>query len=222
MDPVSREQLRGGARELGAALGETEVARFEAYAGLLQLWGGKMNLTARLDSSGIVTHHFLDSLTLLPFLPTEGSTSLIDVGAGAGFPALPLKICLPALAVTLVESSHKKVSFCREVVRRLGLQGVKVVEGRAEALGGSAPWRGAYDWAVARALGPTALSIRLCVPFLRPGGRLALYKGRIDEAELRRLEDQAAAEGALLTVESVSVPFLQAARSLVFLKKCST
>lgn len=222
MDPTSRDRLLDGARVFGACLGELELERFEAYLSLLQLWGGKMNLTARLDTAGIVTHHFLDSLSLLPFLPPADAVTLIDVGAGAGFPALPLKICRPRLAVTLLESSHKKASFCREVARRLRLQDVRVVQGRAETLGSAPHLHGTFDWVVARALGPTEASVPLCLPFVRPGGSLVLFKGRLDPRERGVLEEAARRGGAAVEVESVTVPFLDAARSLVFLRKCST
>ena len=222
IDSASRTRLMLGAKELGIPLNGQQAAQFEAYAALLQQWGRKMNLTARLDSPGIVTHHFLDSLSLLPFLPASGDTALVDVGAGAGFPSLPLKICLPSLSATLVESSHKKASFCREVARRLGLRNVEVIEGRAEQLGTSPPLGGAFDWAVARALGPTAPSVSLCLPFLRPRGILVLFKGPLGGAERRDLENLANRHGAALRIETVAVPYLKAGRSLVFFEMCST
>ena len=120
-----------GADRLGAPLDPTRVEQFAAYAALLQLWGKKINLTSRRTETEIVVYHFLDSLAGLQVLGRR-EVRLADIGAGAGFPGLPLKIALPALSLTLMESSHKKISFCREVVRTLGLEGVTFLEERAE------------------------------------------------------------------------------------------
>jgi len=220
MDASLREKLAAGIGGLGYALGEREAAMFAAYIELLQRWGKKMNLTSRLASEEIVVYHFLDSLALLPFLAEEGR--LLDMGAGAGFPALPLKILFPRIEVTLVDSSHKKASFCREVIRRLGLEGARVIEGRGEDLAEDPSLRGFFDWAVARALGSSIYAARICLPFVREGGSVILMKGHASEKEVLSLEREIGEEGVSVSRHNLAVPFLEAARNLILVTKCST
>jgi 16S rRNA (guanine527-N7)-methyltransferase len=222
MEGDVREILARGAAETGVTLDATGRDRFSLYAELLQLWGRKMNLTSRLETREVVITHFLDSLSAFPLLAAAPETSLIDIGSGAGFPSLPLKICLPGLSVVLVESAHKKVSFCREVIRRLDLAGATVVEARGEDVAGREDLAGSFDWAVVRAVGEAAKMARLSFPFLRPGGTLILYKGTPGETELRSLEKEAARLGADFTLQPVQVPYLDASRTLILIKKCST
>ncbi len=214
--------LTRGTAEMGVPLDATGRERFALYAELLQLWGRKMNLTSRLETREIISTHFLDSLAAFPLLTAARESSLIDIGSGAGFPSLPLKICLPGLSVVLVESAHKKVSFCREVIRRLDLADAAVVEGRGEAVAMEEDLAGAFDWAVIRAVGEAAKMVRLSFPFLRPGGTLILYKGDPGKEELRALEKETARLGADFTLQPVRVPYLDAHRTLVLVRKCST
>jgi len=214
--------LVDGGRRLGVELDAESVALFDSYAELLRKWGKKMNLSSRLGMSEIVLYHFLDSLAGYRLLAGAGEGALIDIGAGAGFPALPLKICLPGLAVSLVDSSNKKVSFCREAVRHLGLADVEIVHARGEELAKMPAWTGQFDWAVARALAPALKAARLCLPFLKPGGRLLLYKGKAGEDEILPLREEMDQVGAAVEVRDVQVPFLDASRSLVVVTKCST
>ncbi len=135
----------------GLPLSEAQIDQLATYAAELRRWNERVNLTAIDDEAGIVVRHFLDSLRCaLSWGDAPGS--LVDVGAGAGFPGLPLKILRPELRLTLVESVAKKAAFLRHVVDMLGLAGVEVVVARAEALGRDAAHRGRYDVAVARAV----------------------------------------------------------------------
>jgi 16S rRNA (guanine527-N7)-methyltransferase len=222
MESGAAEILARGAAEIGATLDDAGKERFSIYAELLQLWGRKMNLTSRLEEREIVITHFLDSLSAFPLLNVARESSLIDIGSGAGFPSLPLKICLSGLSLVLVESTHKKASFCREVIRRLDLDDTAVVEGRGENVAGRADLAGVFDWGVVRAVGKAAKMVRLSFPFLRPGGTLILYKGSLGGEELRSLEKEAAHQSATFTLQSVRVPYLDARRTLVLVRKCST
>jgi 16S rRNA (guanine527-N7)-methyltransferase len=222
VEDAARELLARGAAETGVTLDNLGEDRFSLYAELLQRWGRKMNLTSRLETKEIVTTHFLDSLAALPLLAGASGTALVDIGSGAGFPSLPLKICLPRLSVVLVESAHKKVSFCREVIRRLDLAGATVVEGRGEEASGREDLAGAFDWAVVRAVGEAAKMARIAFPFLRPGGTLILYKGIPGEEELLSLKEESALLGAEFTLRPVQVPSLDAHRTLVLVRKCFT
>jgi 16S rRNA (guanine527-N7)-methyltransferase len=219
LDEASRTLLIDGALRLGVDLTPRQVTEFAAYAALLRKWGRKMNLTARLETKEIVIYHFLDSLAAYRLIAGGGEGPLIDIGAGAGFPALPLKICLPPLEVSLVDGSHKKASFCREVARSLGLAEVEVVQARSEELFDRPAWAGRFQWAVARALAPAPKSARLCLPFLKPDGTLILYMGKAGEGEIRPLREEAGLLGAAVEVHEAQIPFLEASRTLVLVKR---
>jgi len=215
VDRELREILVTGSSALGISLSEEALVRFAAYLSLLQAWGRKINLTARIESREIVIHHFLDSLAGFGILSSTPEARLVDLGAGAGLPSIPLKIALPRLRIVLVESVRKKVSFCQEVIRATKVQGITAVWGRGEELGLNPEHRAGYDWAVSRALGPSADVVRLSLPFLAPGGRVLLYKGDPGPEELGRLDVLCSEIGACWESRTISVPYLEEARALV-------
>ena len=145
--------LREAARELlGIDLNQRQLGAFSWYAAELIAWNRRFNLTAITDPAQIEIKHFLDSLTCLLAMGPNPEGRLVDVGTGAGFPGLPLKIAYPQLRITLVESTGKKASFCRHVAQSLRLENVLVVHARAERVGHWPDQRQKFDWAVARAV----------------------------------------------------------------------
>jgi len=221
-DAGATATLAEGARIFGIPAGPGEIDLFSRYSDLLQLWGKKMNLTSRLKGEEIAVYHFLDSLAAYGTITGRGGGDLVDIGAGAGFPALPLKICIPGLHVLLVESSRKKVSFCREVARRLGLSDVEVLHERGEILSQGEGYGENFDWAVTRAVGAAADMVKICLPFLRPGGTAILYKAVLEGEEFEELEEETNRAGASLSLLPVTVPFLDASRTLAIITKRST
>jgi 16S rRNA (guanine527-N7)-methyltransferase len=167
--PGTDDLLVAGARALGLRLTCTQVAAFATYLEEISRWSARINLTALRRPEDIVRAGFLDSLACLPLIPPETHRA-VDVGSGAGFPGLPLKLARPELSFTLVEASRKKATFLHHVVRRLGLAGVRVLQRRAEELAADPEEAGAYDLALARAVAPSPDQGRLVRPFLRPGG----------------------------------------------------
>lgn len=212
-----RELLVTGASSLGVTLDDTAVERFSAFMILLQLWGKKINLTTRLESTEVILYHFLDSLAGVPILEMSPAARVVDLGAGAGLPSLPLKFALPELSVLLVESVRKKIAFCQEVIRAVGVTGIKAIWSRGENLGVRPDHHRAYDWAVSRALGSSAEVARLALPFLAPGGRILLYKGEPDSGELQALDAFCTEKGGAWELHQVLVPHLKAARSLIII-----
>lgn len=210
-----RELLVSGAAVLGVELDEAAVARFATYLVLLQLWGKKINLTTRLETSEAIVYHFLDSLAGAPLLKASPAARVVDLGAGAGLPSLPLKFALPELQVLLVESVRKKVAFCQEAIRAAGVTKIEAIWGRGEEIGTRPDHHRAYDWAVSRALGSSIDVAKIALPFLAPGGRLLLYKGDPDPAELRALDSFCTERGGSWEQRKVSIPGLEAARSLI-------
>ena len=161
--------LVAGAATLGVPLDQRQIAAFRRYREEIARWSARINLTALRNPEDIVRAGFLDSLACLPLIPS-GAGHALDIGSGAGFPALPLKLARSSLRFTLVEASRRKASFLRHIVRSLGLMEVRVIQGRAEALAAEAAHAGAYDVACARAVAPPPDQGRLVRPFLRPGG----------------------------------------------------
>ena len=170
-DPHLRptDLLAAGAGALGIPLAPAHLVAFECYLQEIERWSARMNLTALRTPSEVVQDGFLDSLACLPLL-RAGAGTAVDLGSGAGFPALPLAILRSQVRFTLVEATRKKVTFLRHIVRTLGLVHVRVLHGRAEALARDPEHLGVYHVALARAVAPLPEQARLVRPFLAPGG----------------------------------------------------
>ena len=162
------------------------LARYERE---LMEWNQRFNLTAIRDSEGIRIRHFLDSFSCVLAWQNTPPKTLIDVGTGAGFPGIPLKILYPSMRLTLVESVGKKAKFCRHIVQTLGLEGVTVLQRRAETLGRLPEHREAYDWAVARAVARLRVLNEYLLPLVRIGGMMLAQKGELGPAEIPPAED---------------------------------
>ena len=186
---IERLQLLAqGSPELGVSLNDTQLLQFEAYYLELADWNQRMNLTSVIDHDEVQVKHFLDSLTLLRALDgrMRSDARLVDVGAGAGFPGLPLKLACPDIRLTLLESTGKKANFLRHVVETLGLPDVEVLTGRAEELAHRQELRGDFDVTLARGLARLPTMLEYTLPFTRRGGVVAAWKhgGERLEAEL--------------------------------------
>lgn len=180
----SMEELISGAESLGITLNETAVERFARYLSELMKWGAKMNLTGPVREAEIISRHFLDSLTLLPCLRALKSKKILDIGSGAGFPGLPLKIAEPALDITLMDSREKRVFFLRHIIRSLGLsEGISAIKARAEAL--PEGYASGFDCVTARAFAPLAKLLPICMPYLREHGFIIAMKGPAGQEELQ-------------------------------------
>jgi len=162
---------------LGIELSSEIQQQFDRYLELLIEWNGRMNLTAVREPEAIQLRHFYDSLTCMQVTKDLNDCSLIDVGTGAGFPGLPLKILFPDLNLTLVESVAKKTQFLEAVVSALSLEGVKIFSERAEQLGQDGRFREKYDWAVGRGVAEMRVLAELLLPFCCVGGKMLAQKG---------------------------------------------
>ena len=191
------ETLRAGLSALDLPCGEAVLARFRAYYQTLEETNRVMNLTAIRGEDDSARRHFLDSAAPLLLFPMAGA-DVIDVGTGAGFPGLPLKILEPALRLTLLDSLQKRVDFLQRTCALLGFDDVDCVHGRAEECG---PRRERYDFAVSRAVARLNVLCELCLPYVKPGGAFLALKGPAVAEELREAERAIAALGG--TVEQV-------------------
>lgn len=187
--------LRDGAEALGVDLDRTALERFDLLYTLLADHGSRYNLTSVLDYQGVQRRHFLESLALGAALRREailtGAERLADIGAGAGFPCLPLKIAWPGLRITAIEATRKKARFIELVASELGLQGFHVVTSRAEDVAHQAELRESFDIVTARAVAPLPALVELLLPFARTGGQIAAIKGS------RLNEELLAAQGSI-------------------------
>lgn len=217
--------LSEGAHHLGLKLNEEYLEAFEIYYGELVAWNEKFNLTAITDYDEVQIKHFLDSLTCLLAVRGHGlglgaGTKAIDIGAGAGFPGLPLKIVCPGLQLTLLEATGKKVRFLEHVVGRLELEGVEVIKGRAEELGRDAAHRERYDLALARAVAELPILVEYALPFCKLGGLFVAQKGPKGDAEAETAEGAMATLGGVLRrIVHLELPHLAEPRSLVVIEK---
>jgi 16S rRNA (guanine527-N7)-methyltransferase len=183
------ENLACTARQLfGIHLTGRQMVALVTLERELLAWSQKYNLTAVRDEAGIRTKHFLDSFSCVLAWKGNPPKHLVDVGTGAGFPGIPLKILYPSMKLTLVESVGKKTAFCRHVVETLKLEDVSVITGRAEELGQLPDHREAYDWTVARAVANLSVLAEYLLPLNRVGGTMLAQKGQSGPAEAHKAE----------------------------------
>ena len=182
--------LDSGCEELGIVLTEKQKEQFFKYFQLLTEWNQVMNLTAITEMPEVVTKHFVDSLLVVKVsdgIRTE-AYSCIDVGTGAGFPGIPLKIAFPQLQITLLDSLNKRVGFLNTVIQELGLTGITAVHGRAEDFGRNKEYREQFDLCVSRAVANLSTLSEYCLPFVKAGGKFLPYKSGKVEEEAREAE----------------------------------
>jgi 16S rRNA (guanine527-N7)-methyltransferase len=185
------EQLITGAKALHIPIQPEHLRAFRIYQEELLKWNERFNLTAITDDQGVQIRHFLDSLSCCLGMGCGEELRgqrVIDVGAGAGFPGLPLKILQPGLHLTLIEATGKKTRFLRHLVERLGLEGVTILHERAETLGQAPAHRERYDWVIARAVADTPILMEYLLPLANVGGQILAQKGEGAPAEVQRSE----------------------------------
>lgn len=205
---------------LKVRLNSAQTAALTTYETELQEWNERINLTAIRDPEGIRTKHFLDSFSCVLAWRDKPPATLIDIGTGAGFPGLPLKIIYPDLQLTLVDSVGKKLDFCRHISEKLGLRQVTFLKARAEELGRHPLHREAYDWAVARAVAQMNVLAEYLLPLVRVGGFALAQKGETGPAEAHGAERAVHLLGGhLRRLVPVTLPGVSDERYLVVLHK---
>lgn len=217
------ERLVNGAARLGIVLTSRQLEQFQTYFQLLAEWNQRFNLTAIVDYQDVQIKHFLDSLTVSLAMTTNISeVQVMDVGSGAGLPGIPLKIVLPQIHLTLLESVGKKTAFLSHLINKLGLETVDVVTGRAEEVAHLSSCREQFDVTVSRGVAGMATLAELCLPFCRIAGIfIAQKKGDIVQEMAQAERAIALLGGQLRQVKTIDIPELNDNRHLVIVEKMS-
>lgn len=208
--------------ELGIQISEIQAKQFLTYYKMLVERNEFVNLTAITEFDDVCKKHFVDSLSLVKAIDLNQEISLIDIGTGAGFPGLALKIAFPNLKITLLDSLNKRITFLNDVIDALGLTGITTVHGRAEDLAKQVEYREQYDFSVSRAVANLSTLSEYCLPFVKIGGTFISYKSE------KASEEMAAAEkaisflgGKLEAVKEFQLPDSDLSRNLVVIRKFS-
>lgn len=208
---------------IGIRLNPRQLAALQLYEKTLIEWNGRFNLTTINMQEGIRTKHFLDSMSCYLAMGDIHASRMVDIGTGAGFPGIPLKILLPQLSLTLVESVGKKTEFCRHVVQTLELDRVEIIQGRAEDIGQDPQHREKYDWAVARAVANLPILVEYLMPLVRIGGTALAQKGAAGPAEAHRSEAAIHLLGGhLRQLRHITLPGVAEDRYLILIDKVAT
>ncbi|MBS7344336.1 MAG: 16S rRNA (guanine(527)-N(7))-methyltransferase RsmG [Caryophanon sp.] len=217
---MNEQQFIEALKEKGIVLTEAQIAQFRKYFELLVEWNEKMNLTAITDLEGVYLKHFYDSISASFYYDFNSTTSVCDVGAGAGFPSLPIKICYPHLHVTIVDSLNKRITFLNHLSEQLGLENVNFVHARAEEFGQNAAYREQFDTVTARAVARLSVLSELCLPLVKEGGKFVALKAAAGADEFKEAKSAINTLGGKLQDEHhFLLPVEESERSLYVFNK---
>lgn len=214
--------------ELHLTLSDVQLEQFMKYYEMLVEKNKVMNLTAITDFDEVVKKHFVDSLSLTKVCDLNGTLSLIDIGTGAGFPGIPLKIAFPNLKITLLDSLQKRVGFLQEVIDGLKLEEIEAIHGRAEDFAKPGMGREAFDLCVSRAVANLSVLSEYCLPYVKVGGKFISYKSdkvtmKLDQkkTEVEQAEHSISVLGGkLIQQKEFILPFSDIERNLIVIEKC--
>jgi len=217
MEAENKDLLIEGARAFGVSLDEKAMEAFELYLKELLKWNQKINLTAIRSEKGILLKHFLDSLSVYPYLPEH--SFILDIGSGAGFPGIPLKIIQPSFEVTLIDSVRKKVDFQRHILRMLGLKETEAIHGRVQDRRILQRLRGRFDITLSRAFSDLGTFLFLSFPFLKQEGTAIAMKGEVDSNEIGLLPGTEGIQYRLQKTIPLILPFSSFKRTILLFEK---
>lgn len=209
-----------GLEELNISLNQDQLDHFIQYYELLIEWNKVMNLTGITEFHEVIQKHFLDSLALVKAFPDLSTQTLLDLGTGAGFPGIPLKIAFPQLKIVLMDSLNKRIRFLDTVIEELGLTDIQAVHGRAEEMARKKEYRQQFELCVSRAVANLASLSEYCLPFVKLDGMFISYKsGEIDEEIQSSKKAVFLLGGKIESIEKFTLPDSNFGRSLVCIHK---
>jgi len=210
-----REYLVEGARELGIDISEKDSELFFKYLENLKTWNDKINLTSIKNDREIIISHFLDSISIAPLI--EDGKKVLDIGSGAGFPGIPLKIVRRGLEETLLDSANKKVSFMNDTIRKLELRDINALWGRAEDIDNEVP-RGGFDYVLTRAVGSVSDTLRLSSPYVSENGVIILMRGKRGSEEWNTAIEDNENKVELIEFKDMTLPLSDLKRIILVLR----
>lgn len=213
----NKKLLIEGAKAFGINLDEKIVEDFDIYLKELLKWNQKINLTAIRTEKGVVLKHFLDSLSACPYL--SNISSLLDIGSGAGFPGIPLKMVQLSLEITLIDSTRKKIDFQRHIIRTLGLKRIDAIHGRIQDKEILQSMGQRFDMVISRGFSDLRTFLILGFPFLKKGGIALAMKGQVENEEIRSLTQTEGTRYRLQKTFSFLLPFSSVKRSILLFEK---
>lgn len=220
MSQYSTDTLVRGTKQLGITLSEKQIQQFIRYYELLVEWNSFMNLTAITEYEEVMEKHFVDSLAVVKVCDFHQIKSLIDIGTGAGFPGIPLKIAFPHLEVVLLDSLNKRTKFLNEVINQLGLENIRTIHGRAEDYAKQKEYREQFDVCVSRAVANLSTLSEYCIPYVRNRGEFISYKsGKIEEEVEQSRKAVFILGGKISRIEKFCLADTDMERSFVIIKK---
>lgn len=206
--------------EKGITLSAEQLQQFETYYELLVEWNEKMNLTSITDKKEVYLKHFYDSISASFYFDFTKPLSICDVGAGAGFPSLPIKICFPHLHIAIVDSLQKRITFLDHLTKTLKLSNVSLYHDRAETFGKKKEFRESYDVVTARAVARLSVLSELCLPLVKTGGHFVAMKAASAEEEMVKAEKAILTLGGMIEGKSsFSLPLEESERSIIMIHK---
>lgn len=212
--------LESKAKELSLTFSERQIKQFEDYYRILIEWNHVMNLTAITEYEEVVEKHFIDSLSIINAVDFSEIFNIIDIGTGAGFPGIPLKIAFPDINITLLDSLNKRVKFLNEVIEQLGLNNINAIHGRAEDYAKQKEYREQYDLCVSRAVANLSTLSEYCLPYVKINGLFIPYKSGDIDVELEKSEHAVSILGGVVSdVIRFQLPGTDIGRSFVKIKK---
>ena len=214
----NKDKLKTDAEAIGVSLNDDEAKKFEEYQNLLLEWNEKINLTAITDENDIITKHFVDSLYCLKYI--KDGDKIIDVGTGAGFPGIPIKIVSHETEITLLDSLNKRIIYLEDVINKLELEKIEAIHGRAEEFGIKPEFREKYDIVTARAVANMKTLSEYCIPFIKVGGKFVCMKGSDYKEELEEAKSHIETLGGkIVEIDEVILPDSDIKHTIIVIEK---
>lgn len=214
------ELLINGLNELGLSITDSQIEKFNLYYEMLIETNKVMNLTSITEYEQVIIKHFIDSLLVVSVYDIKESKNMIDVGTGAGFPGIPIKIMYPELNVTLLDSLNKRLNFLNNVIEKLELKNISTIHGRAEDIAHKKEYREKYDLCVSRAVANLSTLSEYCVPFIKNNGKFISYKSSISSDEIKNAKKAISVlSGKITKEETVHLPYSDMDRTFVIINK---